>query len=63
MEHATAPHLVTQRVRSVFFTKLLMIGTVYSLSGGLPTAIVIFIIIMYLKYFGRINNTSVCLSD
>ena len=36
---------------------------IYSLlSVGLPTATVVFIIIMYQKYFGQIN-TSVCLYD
>ena len=41
-----------------------MIHMIYSLSGGLPTAIIIvvFIIIMFFKYFGQIN-TSVCLYD
>ena len=34
---------------------------IYSLSGSLQTAIGVFIIIMYFKYFGRIN-TFVCLS-
>ena len=38
-----------------------MIATIYSLSGDLPTPIVVSIIITYLKYFGRIN-TSVYLS-
>ena len=33
----------------------------YSLSEGLPIATVVFIIIMYLKYFGQIT-TSICLS-
>ena len=38
-----------------------MIATTYSPNSGLPTATVVFIIIMYLKYFVRIK-TSVCLS-
>ena len=38
--------------------------TIYSLSGGLPTAIVVYIIIMYLSYYGQINTSvlAICTS-
>ena len=39
----------------------IVMATIYNISVGLPTVNVVFKIIMYLKYFGRITRLSVCM--